>query len=48
MTVPWPVLVKALSGGNINAVTPLWKDLLVGAHRYRMVPQRNGLVTVVH
>ena len=47
MTVPWPVLVKALSAGNISAVTPPWKDLQVGADRYRMVPQTNGFATVV-
>ncbi len=47
ITGSWPTLVKALSGGNINAVTPPWKDLQVGADRYRMVPQTNGFTTVV-
>jgi hypothetical protein len=47
VTVPWPVLVKALSAGSISAVTPPWKDLQVGADRYRMVPQTNGFATVV-
>lgn len=47
MTVPWPVLVKALTGGEISAVTPPWKDLQVGVGRYRMVPQTNSLGTVV-
>lgn len=47
MTVPWPILVKALSAGNISAVVPPWKDLQVGADRYRMAPQTNGFATVV-
>ena len=47
MTESWPVIVKALSGGKINVVTPPWKELQVGADRYRMVPQTNGFATVV-
>ncbi|MGA9365841.1 MAG: hypothetical protein WBV35_00135 [Steroidobacteraceae bacterium] len=47
MTESWPVIVKALSGGKINAVAPSWKELQVGADRYRMVPQTNGFATVV-
>lgn len=47
MTESWPAIVKALSGGKINAVTPPWKELEVGADRYRMVPQTNGFATVV-
>ena len=35
---PWAVLVKALSDGKITAVPQPWKDLLVGDHRYRVVP----------
>jgi hypothetical protein len=36
MPAPWPVLVKALSGGDIAAGVPAWKDLTVGIHLYRM------------
>lgn len=46
-TGSWSALVKALSGGNINAVTPPWKELQVGVDRYRMVPQTNSFATVV-
>ena len=45
MTESWPV--KTLSGGKISVVTPPWKELQVGADRYRMVPQINGFATVV-
>jgi hypothetical protein len=39
MTLPWPALVKELSGGSISAVAPPWKNLALGDHRYRMLPQ---------
>ncbi|HEX4268829.1 MAG TPA: hypothetical protein VHY36_13145 [Steroidobacteraceae bacterium] len=46
VTTPWPVILKALSGGDFAAVVPAWKDLSVGAHLYRMAPQRSGHVLV--
>jgi hypothetical protein len=41
MMAPWPRLAKALSSGSIITVAPVWKDLSVGADRYRMFPQPN-------
>jgi hypothetical protein len=47
MTASWPALMRALSAGNINAVTPPWKELQVGVGRYRVLPQRQGFATGV-
>lgn len=44
----WPVVLKALSGGDMSAVTPAWKDLSVAAHVYRVVPRTPDLGFVVH
>lgn len=38
-TAPWTVLLEALSGGSVSAVSPPWKDLSVGSHLYRVVPR---------
>ncbi|HUA25527.1 MAG TPA: hypothetical protein VMA54_15470 [Steroidobacteraceae bacterium] len=38
MPVPWPLAVKALSAGGITAVSQTWKDLSVGTHLYRVIP----------
>lgn len=35
---PWNALMKALSDGTVTAAPHSWKDLLVGDHRYRVVP----------
>lgn len=32
----WPVLLKALSNGDVTAVAPAWKDLSVGNRLYRV------------
>ncbi|HVI05201.1 MAG TPA: hypothetical protein VM711_03800 [Sphingomicrobium sp.] len=37
---PLAVLTKALSAGQVAAVSPPWKDLLVGDHRYRVLPEQ--------
>lgn len=34
----WNVLMKAFSDGKVTAAPHAWKDLLVGDHRYRVVP----------
>jgi hypothetical protein len=49
-TAAWPAILKALSDGNVSAVTPAWKDLSVAAHHYRVVPRspEHVLETVVH
>lgn len=39
MIAPWPILLKSLSGGDVTAVVPPWKDLSVGNHLYRVTPQ---------
>ncbi|HEV2270203.1 MAG TPA: hypothetical protein VGR92_12140 [Steroidobacteraceae bacterium] len=36
---PWTILMKALADGKVTAVPHPWKDLLVGAQRYRVVPE---------
>lgn len=38
MPVPWPILLKALSGGGVTTAVPAWKDLSVGGHLYRVDP----------
>lgn len=35
----WAVTMKSLADGKFAAVAHPWKDLLVGDHRYRMVPE---------
>jgi hypothetical protein len=40
MPAPWPLALKALSGGDFSAVVQPWKDLAVGAHLYRVNPNR--------
>ena len=35
---PWAALMKALTDGTVTAAPPSWKDLVVGDHRYRVVP----------
>jgi hypothetical protein len=35
----WPLLAKGLAVGHVTAVAPPWKELTVGANRYRMFPQ---------
>lgn len=37
-TGPWPALLKALAGGQVTAVAPVWKNLSVGSHLYRVAP----------
>ena len=38
MPAPWPLALKALSGGGVTAVLQPWKDLSVGTHLYRVNP----------